>query len=94
MNHQGQPRLHRPANLFLEGLQLLLLELTAPVEVKAYLTDSFELCARLCRFALQRTLSFEHSFNGHQLLTPVGAYLFRVQTCHGVEVAGIALGQL
>ena len=43
MNHQGQPRLYRPAYLFLEGLQLLLLELTAPVEVKAYLADGDEL---------------------------------------------------
>ena len=39
VNHQWQARLHRPAHLLLKGLQLLLLELAAPIEVEAYLAD-------------------------------------------------------
>ena len=39
VNHQGQTHLYRPTYLFLEGFQLLLLELTTPIVVKTYLAD-------------------------------------------------------
>ena len=39
VNHQGQTRFHRPTDLFLESLQLLLLELTAPVIIEANFTN-------------------------------------------------------
>ena len=42
MNHQRQLRLYRPSHLFLEGLQLFLLELTAPIEIEAYLADGYD----------------------------------------------------
>ena len=42
VNHQRKLRLHRPTDLLFESLQLLLLELTAPVEVESYLADGDE----------------------------------------------------
>jgi len=39
VDHQRQAHLHRPAYLFLEGFQLFLLELTAPLEIKANFTN-------------------------------------------------------
>jgi hypothetical protein len=39
VDHQRQTGLHTPAHLFLEGEQLLLFELTAPIEVEADLAD-------------------------------------------------------
>ena len=39
MYHQWQARLYRPPDLLLEGQQLLLFELAAPVEVEPHLAD-------------------------------------------------------
>ena len=39
VDHQGQTCLYRPAHLLLEGLQLLLFELAAPIEVEADFAD-------------------------------------------------------
>ena len=39
VDHQGQTRLYRPTDLFLESFQLFLLEFTGPIEIKAYFTN-------------------------------------------------------
>ena len=48
MNHQGQLHFYRPLDLFLEGFQLFLLKLPAPIVVKAYLADGDGLLAVGC----------------------------------------------
>ena len=40
MNHQRELGFYRPFYLFLESLDLLVFELTAPVIIKSYLSDS------------------------------------------------------
>ena len=48
MDHQWQSQFHRPAHLFLKSLQLLLLELTAPVEIKSHLADGDNVRGEKC----------------------------------------------
>ena len=42
MDHQGQLQFDSPAHLLLEGFELFVLELTAPIEIEAYLADGFD----------------------------------------------------
>ena len=42
MDHQGQLQFDSPAHLLLEGFELLVLELTAPIEVETYLANGFD----------------------------------------------------
>ena len=75
MDHQGQACLYRPAHLMLEGLELFLLEFSAPIKVKSHLADGYRL--RKCRG------------DGVKHLTPIGTYFLRMETEHGITIARI-----
>ena len=68
--HQGQARFYRPAHLLLESKQLFVLELTAPIEVEAYLTNGQDGGGGM--------LEADDVPDGLQLLTPIGMHLLWV----------------
>ena len=81
MNHERQTCAASPLHLTLESLHLLLLELTAPVEVEAYLADGYHLVGgHLLHFA-------EH-------VVEVGLHLFGMQPYHGVCEARVLMAYL
>ena len=93
MNHQWQAGLYRPLHLFLKSLQLLMLELTAPVIIQSYLAHSDKV-RNQWRISRQPSISrhamlLQYLPEFSQLLLPVFLHLFRMQANHRIGVARI-----
>ena len=106
MNHQRELGFYRPFYLFLESLELLVFELTAPVIIKSYLSDSDQvrklrrttrrigITRFVCRIGITgHAMLLQYLPEFSQLFLPVSLYLFRMQTNHRISIAWIFLSQ-
>ena len=93
MNHQGQTSFYRPFHLLFECLQLLVLELTAPIIIQSDFADGDEIGNPrriVCRIGIACYAMFlQYLPEFSQLLLPVFFHLFGMQTNHRIGVARI-----
>ena len=96
MNHQRELGFYRPFYLFLESLELLVFELTAPVIIKSYLSDGDQV-RKQRRIRLTgitgHAMLLQYLPEFSQLFLPVFLHLFRMQTNHRISIARIFLAQ-